>query len=98
VKLRFPQQYPFQPPSVKFLTKIYHPNVTAAGEVCPTLLSENWAPHLNIRYVMECLRTLLICPNSEDAMEEKIGRQYRENRSEFNAMAKNWTDQHATPR
>ena len=47
---------------------------------------------------MECLRTLLICPNSEDAMEEKIGRQYRENRSEFNAMAKNWTDQHATPR
>ena len=99
VKLRFPPQYPFKPPSVKFLTKIYHPNVTAAeGEVCPTLLSENWAPHLNIRYVMECLRTLLICPNSDDAMDENIGQQYRENRMEFDAMAIKWTKLHATAR
>ena len=63
IKLRFPEEYPFLPPTVKFLTKIYHPNVTAAeGEVCPDLLHENWKPHLNIRYVMEVLRTLLICP------------------------------------
>jgi|TARA_B110000091_G_scaffold156943_1_gene167207 ubiquitin-conjugating enzyme E2 D/E len=97
VKLRFPPQYPFKPPSVKFLTKIYHPNVTATeGEVCPTLLSENWAPHLNIRYVMECLRTLLLCPNEEDPMDENIGQQYRENRQEFNVMARKWTKLHAT--
>jgi ubiquitin-conjugating enzyme E2 N len=97
IKLRFPEEYPFSPPSVKFLTKIYHPNVTAAeGEVCPDLLRENWKPHLNIRYVMECLRTLLICPNPDNALEENMGIQYKENRAEFDVMAQKWTKLHAS--
>jgi ubiquitin-protein ligase len=97
VKVRFPEEYPFKPPTVKFLTKIYHPNVTASsGEVCPELLTENWKPHLNIRYIMECLRTLLICPNPTNPLDEQIGLHYIENRDEFNALAEKWTKMHAT--
>ena len=97
LNITFPQNYPFKPPKVHFVTKIYHPNVTASsGEVCPELLTENWKPHLNIRYIMECLRTLLICPNPTNPLDEQIGLHYIENRDEFNALAEKWTKMHAT--
>lgn len=97
MKLRFPEDYPFEPPSLKFLTKIYHPNVVPAeGIVCPTLLTENWAPHLNIRYIIQCLSNMLSLPNGKDVMDEAIGVQYNTNREEFNAHAARWTRKYAT--
>lgn len=43
----FSKEYPFKPPTVKFTTKIYHPNVSENGEVCLPLLSkENWKPNV----------------------------------------------------
>ena len=96
VRVKFSAEYPFKPPSIKFLTKIYHPNVSTSGEICKELLTENWKPHLNIRYIMEVLRTLLICPNPLAPVEANIGAQYRENRAEFDAMAQKWTKNHAT--
>lgn len=44
---RFPL---FQPPKVKCLTKLWHPNITTEGEICLSLLRENsidglgWVP------------------------------------------------------
>lgn len=26
-RMKFPQDYPYSPPSIKFLTKVWHPNV-----------------------------------------------------------------------
>ena len=31
--LRLPENYPFEPPEVKFLTSIYHPNIDNEGRV-----------------------------------------------------------------
>ena len=96
VKLKFPDEYPFKPPTAKFLTKIYHPNVTLKdGEVCPELLTENWKPHLNIRYVLECLRGMLAAPNAAKALDEGMGHEYMENLAGFNTKAANYTKKHA---
>jgi ubiquitin-protein ligase len=32
---QFPQAYPFEPPEIKFLTRVYHPNIRSqTGEIC----------------------------------------------------------------
>ena len=37
-KLTFPQDYPNNPPEMKFLTKMWHPNIYADGRVCISIL------------------------------------------------------------
>ena len=38
VELRFPPNYPFSPPKVRFATHIFHPNVDTKGSVCIDVL------------------------------------------------------------
>ncbi|VCW68565.1 unnamed protein product [Gulo gulo] len=46
VRISFPNDYPFKPPTVTFTTRIYHPNVGHDGSVClPIISHENWQPH-----------------------------------------------------
>ncbi|KAG6763559.1 hypothetical protein POTOM_030984 [Populus tomentosa] len=38
LSLRFPLDYPFKPPQVKFETMCFHPNVDQFGNICPDIL------------------------------------------------------------
>ena len=45
LQVDFPPEYPFKAPKVKFMTKIYHPNVDEAGTLCVGIMkSEAWKP------------------------------------------------------
>ena len=96
VKLKFPEDYPFRPPIAKFLTKIYHPNVTLKdGEVCPELLTENWKPHLNVRFVLHSLCGMLEMPNAALALDEHMGSEFLNSPEIFKAKATTYTKKHA---
>jgi ubiquitin-conjugating enzyme E2 N len=47
VELKFTEDYPLKKPEIKFLTKIYHPNINASGKVCVDILN-NWNPDLRV--------------------------------------------------
>jgi len=50
----FPADYPFKAPEIKFLTKIYHPNIkTDTGEICADIINSNWAPTLDVMHCLE---------------------------------------------
>ncbi|VDM15221.1 unnamed protein product, partial [Wuchereria bancrofti] len=63
VEIEFTKEYPFKPPKIKFLTKVYHPNIDEKGEVSLAMaLNENWKPSVKIDQLLTALTELLCSP------------------------------------
>ncbi|XP_010177174.1 PREDICTED: ubiquitin-conjugating enzyme E2 S, partial [Mesitornis unicolor] len=52
MKLLLGKDFPAAPPKGFFLTKIFHPNVGANGEICVNVLKRDWGPELGLRHVL----------------------------------------------
>jgi len=63
LELFLPEEYPMAPPKVRFLTKIYHPNIDKLGRICLDILKDKWSPALQIRTVLLSIQALLSEPN-----------------------------------
>jgi ubiquitin-conjugating enzyme (huntingtin interacting protein 2) len=54
---KMPNNYPWSPPSVRFLTKIWHPNVSSAvGTVCLNATEMHWTPSMTLRTTLLSLQ------------------------------------------
>lgn len=64
--LRFSDSYPFRPPSLSFVTPIYHFAVGSGGGLCLPVLKDEWNPHITLARVFEQLDKLLCDPETYD--------------------------------
>eukprot|EP00887_Chlorella_sp_A99_P004687 scaffold4.g4687.t1 len=95
MKLVFGADFPASPPKGFFLTKIFHPNVSAAGEICVNVLKRDWAPDVGLRHVLTVVRCLLVEPNPDSALNDEAGKLLNEGFEEFAKKARLMTSIHA---
>ncbi|RUS20289.1 ubiquitin-conjugating enzyme E2 N [Endogone sp. FLAS-F59071] len=79
LELFLPEEYPMAPPKVRFLTKIYHPNIDKLGRICLDILKDKWSPALQIRTVLLSVQALLSAPNPDDPLANDVAQHWKEN-------------------
>ncbi|KAH9778959.1 ubiquitin-conjugating enzyme E2 35 [Citrus sinensis] len=82
LELFLPEEYPMAAPKVRFLTKIYHPNIDKLGRICLDILKDKWSPALQIRTVLLSIQALLSAPNPDDPLSENIAKHWKTNEAE----------------
>ncbi|XP_062971253.1 ubiquitin-conjugating enzyme E2 T isoform X1 [Cynocephalus volans] len=94
-----PERYPFEPPQIRFLTPIYHPNIDSAGRICLDVLKlppkGAWRPSLNIATVLTSIQLLMSEPNPDDPLMADISSEFKYNKPVFLKNARQWTEKHA---
>lgn len=99
--MTFKDNYPYEPPTFKFLRPIFHPNIYPDGKLCISILhppgedlqsgeqaEERWSPLQGVESVLRSILLLLDDPEIASPANVDAGVMYRDNRSEYKARAK----------
>ncbi|KAL3157463.1 Ubiquitin-conjugating enzyme E2 35 [Trebouxia sp. C0010 RCD-2024] len=95
LELFLPEEYPMAAPKVRFLTKIYHPNIDKLGRICLDILKDKWSPALQIRTVLLSIQALLSAPNPDDPLADNVAQEWKADENKAMATAKEWTRKYA---
>lgn len=95
LELFLPDDYPMCPPKVRFLTKIYHPNVDRLGRICLDILKDKWSPALQIKSVLLSIMALMSNPNADDPLDPQIAKHFNEDLPSAQRTAVEWNRQYA---
>uniref|UniRef100_A0A182NMW5 Ubiquitin-conjugating enzyme E2 G2 n=1 Tax=Anopheles dirus TaxID=7168 RepID=A0A182NMW5_9DIPT len=100
-KLIFPPDYPLSPPKMKFTCEMFHPNIFTDGRVCISILhapgddplgyelsAERWSPVQSVEKILLSVVSMLAEPNDESGANVDAAIMWRENREEFNKIAR----------
>ncbi|KAL8587089.1 hypothetical protein ACOMHN_026057 [Nucella lapillus] len=95
LELFLPEEYPMSAPKVRFMTRIYHPNIDKLGRICLDILKDKWSPALQIRTVLLSIQALLSAPNPDDPLNTTAADHWK--RDELSAIdhARSMTKKHA---
>jgi ubiquitin-conjugating enzyme E2 M len=86
--IKVPPNYPHEPPKCLCTTKIYHPNIDLAGNVCLNILRADWKPILGMSIVLIGLKMLFLDPNSNDPLNHEAAGVMRVDIEQFKANVK----------
>ncbi|CAG5118025.1 unnamed protein product [Candidula unifasciata] len=95
LELFLPEEYPMSAPKVRFMTKIYHPNIDKLGRICLDILKDKWSPALQIRTVLLSIQALLSAPNPDDPLDNNVAEHWKSNEKSAIEQARQWTQLYA---
>uniref|UniRef100_A0A7R9YSD4 E2 ubiquitin-conjugating enzyme n=1 Tax=Chlamydomonas euryale TaxID=1486919 RepID=A0A7R9YSD4_9CHLO len=98
VDIKLSDGYPFEPPKMRFITKVWHPNVSSqTGAICLDILKDAWSPALTLKTAMLSLQALLACPEPKDPQDAQVAEQYTKDNKMYVSTAQYWTAAYARP-
>jgi ubiquitin-conjugating enzyme (huntingtin interacting protein 2) len=84
--------YPYSPPKIKFITKIWHPNISSqTGAICLDVLGKEWSPAMTLVTALLSIQALLSAPEPDDPQDAEVATMYKQNRELFVKTATYWT-------
>lgn len=81
--IEFTEEYPNKAPTVRFVSKMFHPNVYADGGICLDILQNRWSPTYDVSAILTSIQSLLDEPNPNSPANSIAAQLYQENRREY---------------
>jgi len=95
--LTFPDDFPQNPPEMKFITEMWHPNIYQDGRVCISILhppgtdrfneqesaEERWRPVLGVEQILVSVVSMLNEPNCDSPANIDASVQFRDHIEEY---------------
>lgn len=82
------ENFPIDPPKIRCMQKIYHPNIDLDGNICLNILREDWSPVLNLNSVIIGLNFLFLEPNPNDPLNKEAANVLAKNKNVFASNVK----------
>eukprot|EP00889_Picochlorum_renovo_P001781 jgi/Picre1/28811/NNA_004208.t1 len=84
LSMEFSEEYPNKAPTVKFITKIFHPNVYDGGDICLDILQNQWSPIYDVSAILTSIQSLLSDPNPNSPANSEAAKLFTDDREEYN--------------
>ena len=98
IQVKFPNDYPFKPPDLKFSTPIYHINVSRKGKVCLAEILDEWKPQFSMKEIIGWIDMLITDPMGDQAIaDEEMILEFLDDKETYEKKAAEWTQKYAIP-
>ncbi|KAF6134642.1 hypothetical protein GIB67_002043 [Kingdonia uniflora] len=95
LSLRFPLDYPFKLPLVKFEIMCFHPNVDEHGNICLDILQDKWSSANDCRTVLLSIQSLLGEPNNDSPLNSTAAKLWS-NEEDYKVVRKQFIEEEAS--
>ena len=85
-----PNNWPYDRPVIKMITRIWHPNISEDGNVCLNILRDNYSPCQTISNLVQGLYFLFNEPNPNSPLNIEAANQYLQDLNAFKQKAEEY--------
>lgn len=98
IMVRLPVDFPFSPPYIKFMTRLWHPNINPeTGEICNDILKISgegeftWSPGSDVvSVIMNIIGMLGGNFNFNSPLNPEASQEFRKSKKSFEKSARDW--------